>query len=563
MSLNFISSNIIEEREGLIMRAVRKFILVFSVLMILGIVLATFPQDSQAIPPFARKYKTACTTCHWSSFPKLNAFGRAYLANGLRMPGGADEVFVKDEPVAMGASAWSRLFPKKAVWPGDMPGMPPIGLSFSSEYKWTRERPLDPMGADDPGSPERAPDTYFNGINEVQLLSGGTLGETLSWFSVITLWANPGFGHSTVDVHRAYFNYSPFIFGEQGLVNFRFGKIEPRAVPMSNHRRQLRTTMYLMNNFPAIPVGNFFGFSPNQQGVEIWGSMNGPGGKGGFQWAAGIVNGQPGMAIHIFNDTATGMTQEIADHVHERNEGRGAFDVNNGKDWYVTASYKIGGMGVHGEESVDDSLVAKENWQDDQLTIKGYYYQGTTGAWVDSPDGSTTGNAFFQSGMMGADPNGGDAMWDRDANRFKRFGVVLDANWWNFNFIGAASFFRDDLKGTTTYPMMAAMGMPREQGDKFETDIYTAEVQYVLFPWLIPSYRLENVNPSFDARDVKSFNRHSFDIAILARANMKVLIGGSFTERPDSRSGVGGIQIATPDMPPLDDTFRIGVDIDF
>ncbi len=68
---------------------------------------------------------------------------------------------------------------------------------------------------------------------------------------------------------------------------------------------------------------------------------------------------------------------------------------------------------------------------------------------------------------------------------------------------------------------------------------------------------------SYDARDVKSFNRHSFDIAILARANMKLLVGGSFSKRPDSRSGVGGVEIATPDMPPLDDIMRIGVDICF
>jgi hypothetical protein len=333
--------------------------------------------------------------------------------------------------------------------------------------------------------------------------------------------------------------------------------------------------MYLMNNFPVIPAGNFFGFSPNQQGVEIWGGLNGPGGKGGFQWAAGIVNGQPGMTIHIFGDeNATGMTGEIAENVEARNDG--AFDVNNGKDWYVTASYKIGGMGVLGEGSVDDSLVAKENWQDDSITIKGYYYQGTTGAWTDTPGGDI-GNAAFQDMHMGMHDGvmsmhmlnaeemeeRGEETWDNNANRFKRFGVVVDANWWNFNFIGAASYFRDDLNGTTTYPMMEAMGMPREQGDKFEVDIYTGEVQWVALPWLIPSYRIENVNPSYDARDVKSFNRHSFDVAILARANMKVLIGGSFTERPDSRSGVGGIQIATPDMPPLDDILRIGVDIDF
>jgi hypothetical protein len=248
-----------------------------------------------------------------------------------------------------------------------------------------------------------------------------------------------------------------------------------------------------------------------------------------------------------------------------------SFDINNGKDWYVTASYKIGGMGVLGEESVDDSLVAKENWQDDSITIKGYYYQGTTGAWTDTPGGDI-GNAAFQDMVMdGMDmrmlteeemEERGEETWDNNANRFRRFGVVLDANWWNFNFIGAASYFRDDLKGSTTYPEMMSMNMPEETGDKFEVDIYTAEVQYVALPWLIPSYRLENVNPSYDARDVKSFNRHSFDLAILARANMKILVGGSFTARPDSRSGVGG-EIATPDMPPLDDILRIGVDMCF
>jgi hypothetical protein len=531
----------------------------FSVFAIVGMLFAMFPKDSQAIPPFARKYMTACTTCHWSTFPKLNAFGRAFRANGLRMPGGADEVFVKDEPISQGAAAWSRLFPK-AVWPSDIPGMPPIGLSFSSQYRWTRERPDAPMGGAI-GDPERSSQTFFDGIGGVALFSGGTIGETMSWFASVELFENEGFKASGTNIDRVYFNYSPFVFGEQGLVNVRFGQFEPRVVPVSNHRRQLRVTPYMMDVFAIVPAGNFFGFAPNQKGIEIYGSLNGPGGKGGLEWAAGIVNGQPGGMLNAMRENATAgtMVKNIADAVYERNEE--SFDVNNGKDWYVTASYKIGGMGVLGESSVDEKLVATENWQDDSITIKGYYYQGTTGAWINTPGGGI-GNANFaatmQSNMGASDDN-----WDGDANRFRRYGVVLDANWWNFNVIGAASFLEDDLTGETTFAAMNAMNAPAETGDKFYVDIYTAEVQYVVFPWLIPSYRFENMNPSYDVRDVKSFNRHSFDVAILTRSNMKFLVGGSFSSYPDKRSGIGGRDIPLPDLPALDDVLRIGVDIDF
>ncbi len=102
--------------------------------------------------------------------------------------------------------------------------------------------------------------------------------------------------------------------------------------------------------------------------------------------------------------------------------------------------------------------------------------------------------------------------------------------------------------------------VPQETGDKFDVSIYTGEVQYVFLPWLIPSYRFENVNPDYDARDVKSFSRHSFEVSILARANMKFLAGATFSSYPDGRSGVGG-EISAPDLPPLDDMIRLGVDI--
>jgi hypothetical protein len=432
------------------------------------------------------------------------------MANGLRMPGGGDAVFIKDEPVAMGASAWSRLFPK-AVWPGEIPGLPPIGVLTKFGVTATRERPQDLRGGDG-GSPLRAQDVQFNGFEDLEVLVGLTFGETLSFFAA-GKWG---------DLERAYINYTPYVFGEQGLVNVRIGRIDTRANPVSNHLKQIRNRNYLMSEFPTVATGNFFGFHPNQLGVELWGSKNGPGGKGGLEYAVGIVNGHWGEGEGHF--AGSGDIDTIITNMTDQGTGIGN-EINNGKDWYITASYKIGGMGVLGEESVDDSLVAKENWQDDSVRIKGYYYHGTTGAYVDRT--GTFGNPLAATGHF-----------DDSANDFERFGVVIEANWWNFAFMGAASFMEDDISGTITY---AATGtLPQESGSNFDTTIYTGEVNWVALPWLIPSLRVENVNPDYDARDIKSFTRYTFETRLITRANVTLNIGGSLSNYLDAQSGNGG-----------------------
>jgi len=487
----------------------KSYLLGFFAFVIVGILWASFPTESQAIPPFARKYKTACTTCHWGTFPRLNAFGKAFLASGLRMPGGGDEVFIKDEPVSLGASAWSKLFPKKAIWPGEIPGLPPIGILSKFSFDVLRERPQDFRGGDG-GSPQRHFDSEFSGFDDLEVLVAATFGETLSFFAA-GQWG---------ETERAYLNYAPFLFGEQGLVNVRIGKLDIRGNPVSNHLKQIRKRNYLMNEMPVLPAGNLFGWHPGQNGIEFWGSKNGPGGKGGLEWAVGVVNGSMGDGEgHLVGD---GDARTIADNV--MGEGVDLFtETNNGKDYYVAVSYKIGGMGVLGEESVDDSLVAKENWQDDSIKIKGYYYGGTTGAFI-SPDGVAAGNPLDAANL-----------WVDDANDFKRFGVVVTANWWNFEFLGAASFMEDDITGEIVY---AADGsLPAESGDGFDTSIYTGEVNWVALPWLIPSFRVEHVDPDYDVRDMKSFTRYTFETRVITRANINVNIGGCLSNYMDSNSG--------------------------
>jgi len=102
----------------------KQLILCFS--LILGSSIVNVGKDASAIPAFARKYHTACSTCH-IAFPARNGFGEAFRNNGYRFPDGADEEMVKEEPIQLGSDAYKKQFPN-AIWPSDIPNMPSLGF---------------------------------------------------------------------------------------------------------------------------------------------------------------------------------------------------------------------------------------------------------------------------------------------------------------------------------------------------------------------------------------------------------------------------------------------------
>src|ERR1041384_3061489 len=85
----------------------------------------TLTDTGWALPIFARRFETSCMTCH-VIIPKLNAFGIAFRNNGFKIPIN-DARLIKMPDVALGAPAWKQLWPK-AVWPGAIPGVPPIAI---------------------------------------------------------------------------------------------------------------------------------------------------------------------------------------------------------------------------------------------------------------------------------------------------------------------------------------------------------------------------------------------------------------------------------------------------
>jgi hypothetical protein len=100
--------------------------------MVAAAFLPLLSPSSYAIPAFSRQYGTSCTTCHLD-FPKLNDFGKAFKDAGFKFPKD-DESFLKTPPIMLGAPAQAELWPH-TVYPGIIPGLPPIGLRFNTFYQ--------------------------------------------------------------------------------------------------------------------------------------------------------------------------------------------------------------------------------------------------------------------------------------------------------------------------------------------------------------------------------------------------------------------------------------------
>lgn len=283
-----------------------------------------WPDRADAIPAFARRYQTSCTTCH-VVIPKLNAFGIAFRNNGYRIPPN-DEKFVKTPDVALGAEAWKRVWPD-AVWPGGIPGIAPLAFRIFSDAV-VNPTPANPA----------TPKVDFAFPNEFEFLVGGTAGEGISYWGELEI--TPG---DRIDLIRAFAQLDQI--GGTTLANLVVGRFEPRGVPFSRFFRRVTQSDVITTSFTHVSGGH--SFRQMQAGFEFWGAKTGPNGKGGIEYATGVVN------------------------------GNGPFrDNNTAKDVYYRLSYKVGGFGVSGSTEETEELADTNNWRDDSVKLGTFGHAG-------------------------------------------------------------------------------------------------------------------------------------------------------------------------------------------
>ena len=183
-----------------------------------AIVALAFATDASALPTFARKYRTSCTTCH-NGFMKLNSFGEAFRQNGYAIPGRQEARLVKEEPVALGAEAWKRVFPE-TVWPGVIPGNVPVAF-YAHQRVFFDEN--------------TTPTTNFKFPHEFKIFTAGNFDEPFSFWGEVDLEAASSSSTFSSGLKRVFFQandlFSQESWGRFGLLpedalNLRLGLID-------------------------------------------------------------------------------------------------------------------------------------------------------------------------------------------------------------------------------------------------------------------------------------------------------------------------------------------------
>ncbi len=275
------------------------------------------PRKASAIPAFSRKYQTSCQTCH-VAIPALTPFGEAFRENGYRFPEGQDAEMTKSPPVPLGAEGYKKLWPH-ALWPGEVPGMPPIAVLYTSSMDYDNSNDV----------------VTFGGMGgELEILGAGTLDEHLSfWGSVV--FARDGDNIAT-EMERVNLLVRPL---SSAVLQFKVGSFEPGLMLVSSHRSIMDQELLALTE----PAGdNPWAPEAFQQGVEAYGTV-----LHRLLYNAGVVEGSGSVG-------------------------------DKTKDTYARLAYKWGGLAFDGVTTGATAGAANPKpWSEISLAVSGFAYHGT------------------------------------------------------------------------------------------------------------------------------------------------------------------------------------------
>ncbi len=259
----------------------------------LGLVSLLASQVGLAIPAFSRQYQTSCMTCH-IDFPKLNDFGKAFKDAGFKFPKD-DEDQLKVAPVMLGAEAQKQNFPN-SVWPGSIPGMPPIGLRFNTFFQTTggnrnRFDAVTPAGS----LPQVIPGADFSS-GLFSIFTAGNFGSNIAFWvdDDISVGGSNGAG-GLGDAYLKFVNVSRFLKLPTDSFSVRVGQFEldlpftqARSYNLSPYDIYQQANIGAMNSLVSLQqnVANQFTFADAARGIELSGGHQ----YGGYHYSLAMVD---------------------------------------------------------------------------------------------------------------------------------------------------------------------------------------------------------------------------------------------------------------------------------
>ena len=459
-----------------------------TLLLLIGTVCLLLAPHAWGLPSFARKYGTSCATCH-EAFPRLNAVGEGFRLNGLKFMD--DELYRKIEPTELGDEAYKKVWPK-AIWPSDIPGLPPVSVFLKSDAK-----------VDLGGSQDVTSDFVFP--NSGKLLGAGALGDQMSMLFEVA-FAN-GDAESTQVSLEGWMQLED-ILGLENVLNLRLGTVGMQEMGFFTARdhNRLSVNPYLYSTW-SMPGGT--GEAAHGHGAPVLldedhadegaheesedqhdgepTDAHDDDAAAEFEGNPFIVHAQPGVEVNGFGRRwryALGVVN---------GGGHGVNDVNAAKDVYLQLAYKLGGLSFDGSGREEgDSLASAESWRDDSFTFSAFGYRGT--------------------GIVNADGV-------QNEDDFLRAGGSFQAKMRDLTVGGGYLFGRND----SPYGQLSHSAV--------DSHTWYAEAYYFLYAWLIPYMRYEALQLDLPM-DVPGLSPNQDRVRLIAsvkallRANVALAVEG-------------------------------------
>ena len=466
----------------------RRDLILFSLTLAIAVCLVLIvPQPAKAIPAFSRQYGTSCSTCH-IDFPKLNDFGKAFKDAGFKFPK-EDETFIKVPPVMLGAPANKEMFPH-SIWPGTIPGMPPIGLRYNSFFQLTSKNrgnfdALYPPGTVSPFVPRA---DFSSGL--FSIFTAGNFGSDIAFWvdddiSVSGNNANGGLG----DAYLKFVDISRFMKMPKDSLSLRVGQFE-LDLPFT----QART--YNLSGYDIYQQANFGAVNPafmNQQNVNNQFTMADVG--KGVEFSGGHNYGGYHYSIAFIDQNTSGLDQGsnnsnfVPSPTGSNNGGVGFGSDSNFKDIYARFAYRFNLEKDKESRNAVQAAGPMGPRDHTYLRFGTYYFYGRS---VQRFTGVTSTDV--PTVLTAREP-------------FYRTGGDLSFNYRNFNIYGLYMYGHDnnlvpvDLDGTplqlpvtsdSPSPAGFIAGTPATFSGGF------IQADYMVYPWMMAIMRYDSVNSSED-----------------------------------------------------------------
>jgi hypothetical protein len=467
------------------LRSLRCLVLGFA---LLPAAISLMAVKAYAIPAFSRQYQTSCSTCH-VDFPKLNDFGKAFKDAGFKFPKD-DETYLKVPPVLLGAPAYKDVWPQGSIWPGTIPGLPPIGLRMNSFFQVTsgnRDR-FNSLAA--PGTvPQFIPATDF----ETGLFSIFTAG---NFGSDVAFWVDDDLsvgGENSAgglgDGYLKFVNIGRIFRLPTDSLHLRAGQFEldlpftqARSINLSPYDVYAEANIGVVNTLTAQHnVANQFTFADAARGIELSGGHM----YGGYHYS-----------LAVFDQNTSGLTQPDNTSLYVPSATGGA---NGGIGFASDASAK----------AVYARFAYRFNLERDPKNRKEVQAAGPTGprdhTYLNLGTFYLRGNsrqAFGGTAANGIDPAlltvrepyfraGGDFSFNyRKLNVYGLYMLAHDKNLLPVDASGNVIVL--PLSTTGPLPVRFVSGIPAKFSGGF------VQADYLALPWMMLIMRWDGVNSSAD-----------------------------------------------------------------